>query len=282
MNFLKTKPIQECSFLTPKQRQVFMDSGWNTLGDIILWAPTQLKEVIPFTNTLVPGLKYQAVFKLDSFVNRRSQRGLSYTLLKLSSEAGVFQGFCFSRAKFIQGIIRTSSYLKCEFSTVSNFSEWNKGIVVHKLSSAKNTDEQIDSKIELIYPKFNSKIDSKFLRAVHARIKPEEYVFNLNGLVKTEILNPNFDLYKLHHPNNQNELEQSNKELIKLKVYLNTALQKYISILNTQHKQALSPTLDLKWMQSSVKKLPFELTKSQKGAIWEILKDVTVGWESAE
>lgn len=285
MSILNQIPTHSVKNLTPLQAETLNTAGIITLGDLLAILPRRLDHILPWTSNLSPNLKYSHIFEIKSVTPRKSSRGLPYMLLQISDGELIFQGFMFSRASFIINKLRPG--LKCEM-VVSIFGVnqgiFTKNLSIHKVkfesqNSSFNDLDKSNAKdnLDIFYPKISTKIDTTFLRRVHARLSPSDYKIDLSDLAPKSLLGTQtLDLYDLHHPNSYENYQNALNQYQVVQVFLKTALQKYIVFASTQNTVAVNPALDLAWLQDATKNLPVTLTQSQKSAIWEILQDVTL------
>lgn len=283
MQILNPSLISDYKPFTDLQKQYLAQAGFKYLGDVLALSPLRIDEIQPMSDSLIPGVKYQNQFTVVAVSHRKSQRGLPYVVLNVSDGLNAYQAFLFSRAKFILVKLRAGETVTAVFGLYGNSAaNWNKSLIIHKLSFGGVSSTPITGqRVEVFYPKQSLRVDTTFLRRIHSRIKIEDYVVELQPITTWELLDSHqLNLYPMHHPDNFQELQSTQQQFLTLRVYLKTTLQKYITHLHTDHKLAESPPLDLNWLKWAVSKLPVTLTASQKGAIWEVLQDVTVDWET--
>jgi len=281
MEIFNSTPLKSVKYLTQLQIDVLDQANIKTVGELISIVPRKIDEILPWNENLIPNKKYSQRFEISSLIHKKSTKGLPYILLQLKYDHKFYQGFLFSRANFIVNKLRVGQ--KCDM-VVTLFGGgdgiWTKNLIVQKIKFI-DVESQVfnsaQSNLDIFYPKISSKIDTNFLRRVFSRLKPQDYVIDLNELSPFELFKSDkLDIYKLHHPESFDQFFNCQANLQILKVFLKTALQKYVVFETTKSNLALAPSLDLQWMQESVIKLPVVLTQSQKSAIWEILQDISI------
>jgi RecG-like helicase len=280
MDIFDSQKLADLKKLTPLQLENLKSQNIDTLAQLLQIIPRKLDLISSWTSSLEPNQKYKNTFLVQNLIHKKSSRGLPYISLQLESEHKVYQAFLFSRANFLLNKLRVGQSVELIVSIFGNVGFGQPNLVIQKvIFGDKNTSlgHLNESNIDLFYPKMGAKIDTALLRRIHQRLNLKDYVLDLSGLVPESLLNSHsLDLYPLHHPKTQTEFFNTLNQLQTVKVFLKTSLEKFIVYTTTKNSVALKPRLHLEWLQESVKKLPVVLTASQKGAIWEILQDVTI------
>jgi RecG-like helicase len=291
MDIFQSKTLADLKYFTPLQLEVLEAQNVVTIADLLQILPRRLEAILDWVQTLEPNQKYKHTFEVMSVIQRKSGRGLPYFLVQLKDlNQKIYQAFLFSRASFVVNQLRNNTKVELIVSIFGNnnlgFGQPN--LVIHKIiyqgkiqkiNENPNTSlSDLDNlTLDIFYPKSGAKVDTTFLRRIHQKLKPEDYVLDLSGLVPISLLGSlKLDLWHAHHPKSQTEYFRALNRLQTVKVFLKSALEKYIVYNSTKNHLAYTPDLDLVWLQQNILKLPVTLTKSQKVAIWEIVQDVTV------
>jgi len=126
-------------------------------------------------------------------------------------------------------------------------------------------------------PKYNklSYLPGGFFNLLHKRLKTTDYVLNLKDLVPENSIIPlNINLSLIHKPETKELYQQAMSQWLSLKVFLKLNLVKYLESLKTK-VEISAGNLDLELLKKLSSKLPFELSKTQKTTIWDILQEIT-------
>jgi len=118
-------------------------------------------------------------------------------------------------------------------------------------------------------------LNSNYFLSLHKRLKPEDYLLDLRGLVEKgqdffpEIL----DTAGIHRPKNLQDFEKNLRYWISFKVYLRLQLMNYLNAQSKLHL-AKTGTFLLSDLVKMVNSLPFTLSPSQKTTTWDLIQQV--------
>jgi len=123
------------------------------------------------------------------------------------------------------------------------------------------------------YSKFGSLESIDFLR-LHQKIDPKYYNLNLKGLIpKNNLIKESIDLAKIHKPKNNTEYSQGYQEWIALQAFLKLALLKKMDLKKGQDF-GFKTKYNQDFLKEIVASLEFQMSDSQKLAVWDILQEL--------
>ncbi len=263
---------------TPLQIQKLEKVGITNLYDFITYLPYDLTEIKPLENIHdLPEEKITYLWnaKLVNITQKKAQK--NYFILDFD---GGWQLKCylFSVSKFTYKLLEIGKEYQLLLKFHSGF--WN----IEKFSLKKDAINKYN--FILGQAELRPYLVAKYLRietltgaeivALHRRLKPIDYVLNLQGLVpKSSILKEILDLGGIHHPKSAKHYQESLSSWTTFRVFLRLCLLKYIELKRVD-KPAKIGHLDVDFLRNLTHKLPFELSSSQKQTVWDILREITL------
>ena len=263
---------------TPLQSQKLVAAGFENLYNLITYLPFDLAKIRPLENIYnLPqeGILYLYSGKLTNITHRTG--GKHFLILDFEGQFSL-RAYMFSVANYTLKALQIGQNYQLLVVFQGGF--WN----VEKFAIKSNPKE---SKLftlgqalerEYLLPKYikRGELRSSDFQALHRRLGSADYVLNLEGLVPQNSLLPQtISLEGIHKPQSMEKYEQAPHQWISLKVFLRLSLLRYMDRVSSQ-SVAPSGNLDLKFLQKLTKKLPFELSLTQKTVVWDILQEITV------
>jgi RecG-like helicase len=285
-------------YLSKSQIQNLKLVGINSLYELLIFLPFGLESLEPIENYFGQNqianfgesqnaqtkTKYLFQGKLTTFTKNQSKSGQAYFYLTFQSNKRTINPYYFASSPYaaknlvigneFQMILTNSNSLwsiekivESKPVTATSVSPQNKS-VAFKLGQTEIR--------KYVLPKY-SKIGfltSPFFAQVFSQIPKQFFVLDLAGLVPTNpIINSKIDFWNIHHPESAAKYYTTNQQWIGLKVFLKLALIQFIE-KNKEKRYAKSCNLDIDFLKNLSGNLPFELSLSQKNAIWSILNVV--------
>jgi len=266
-------------FLTPRQFQILSKSGIKNLYDLITYHPSGTEEIKTLPSLygfFDENITYFTEGKLISKVKRKSKA--LFFQLQFQVESGILNCYFFSRAKFMDSMLQNGDEYQFMMQHKKGF--WS----IKKISRIKKNQNKLNyfslgachlgDYLLPVYPK-NGQITNELLRAIHEKIPAGFYILNLEKLVpkSQNLISQKIDLSNIHHPKNQKSFQETKKKWVALKVFLKLSVMRKINSTNKDFIGKAS-ILDTKFLKGLSETLPFELSQSQKKAIWDILNEV--------
>jgi RecG-like helicase len=264
---------------TDNQTSKLEEAGIFSVYDLVTYLPIGIREVIPLNQTYYPKekVKYLWEARLEK-VSRRPGKN-SFLVLHFRDENRSLQTYFFSKASFVLSQLKEGNnyqllltYKSNKYWTAEKIAPLQEDNKVAKMILGK---AEVKKYLDTYYQRIKA-LQSNYFKLLHNRLKREDYILNLKGLVPPSngLIPVQIDLYKLHYPNSSEDYTNSLKEWLALKVYLRLCLVKYINSLR-EERQAKEAVLDLNFLKAVANNLPYQLSISQKKVIWEILKEIT-------
>ncbi len=251
-----------------------------SLYDLITFLPSGMIRVLPFyqfspKTTDRPKYLDQAI--LQKITHKTSKK--KFLVLDWHSQTcnRFYQTYLFSITKFTLKTLQVNKEYQLLLSYRNGF--W--GLDKYALFAGDTNDQvlklgksKIKDYLEVYYPQVGF-LKSNFFKSVHNKLSPQDYVLNLEGLVPPNDIFPTIiDLQNIHKPTNYDSYKQTLDYWISFQVYLKVAVNHFLSSQVNQ-KQGLASQIEIDFLKSIVKQLPFELSYSQKVAIWELLQSLS-------
>jgi RecG-like helicase len=279
MFILNKTLISDLKVLNPTQKKLCLANNISFLGDILAISPSRLDIVENFSGIGELNKVFQAEFEIFKFVYKKSSKGRFYFQIYLISKYGNYQAFLFSNARFLFSQLKIGRKCWIDFKFFNNSLS---NLVIQKIKFSLPDPDSEPRRLILKYQKTGT-LDSNSLTKIHQKLPAESYLIDLSETVPKNLFGQNtLNLGPLHHPLNVTEFNEANQKLIKLKIFIQTCLLRKIDWRRQNNKTSFRPDLSLDILKSSSSNLGFDLTPSQKLAIWEVLKDTTQNWEKFE
>lgn len=264
--------------LTLEQSRKLNLAGFKSIYDIITYLPFDLQNIKPLKNTHTQPNSDTIYLWSGKLVNITHRRGGQQFLVLDFEGTQPLKAYLFSIAKYtMASLILNKKYqllliYRKGFWSIDKFALQQENLISHPFILGKmNAKDYTLPKYSKIGP-----LHSGYFNQIHKRLKHQDYILNLKGLLpENDIIPESLDLSKIHYPHNLMEYEQTLHSWIALKVFLRMSLDKFVS-LNSANKCARSGNLNIDFLKHLSSTLPFKLSPTQKTTIWDILQEITV------
>jgi RecG-like helicase len=245
---------------------------------LITYLPFDLQNIKPLENiNASPNLDtiYLWSGKLVNITHRKGNK--PFLILDFQGNQTI-KAYLFSLAKYtMANLVLNKTYqlllaYRKGFWTIDKFALQQETLTTHPFILGKMILR------DYLMPKYSKigVLQSSYFNQIFRRLKPQDYILNLKGLLPQNDLIPEYlDLSKIHSPSSLIEYENTLHSWIALKVFLRTSLDKFIN-MESKSKPAKSGPLNMNLLKHLSSNLPFELSPTQKTTIWDILQDITV------
>ena len=263
---------------TPLQSQKLVAAGFENLYSVITYLPFDLAKIRPLENIYnLPqeGVLYLYSGKLTNITHRTG--GKQFLILDFEGEFSL-RSYMFSVANYTLKALQIGQNYQLLLVFRGGF--WNLEKFAIKSTPKESKLFMLGQALdrEYLLPKYikRGELRNSDLQALHRRLGSGDYMLNLEGLVPPNSFLPQvISLEGIHKPQTPEKYEKNLHQWISLKVFLRLSLLRYMDRVNSQ-SVAPAGNLDLKFLQKLTKKLPFELSQSQKTVVWDILQEITI------
>jgi RecG-like helicase len=257
--------------LHPQTAKKLESVGINSLYKLITTLPFKLEIVEPISFVPNEDIIYIANGQLISLETKAS-----HSVIKVFIQNKILTCFLFQISPYTlkQLVINTNYQWLVGFK--KGF--WNiiKFAPVSEIQSNLNL---VLGKAELkkyIVPKYNKVgiLQGGYFEIIFAKLNPKFFVLNLEGLIPpNQIIPQELNLLALHRPTSQADFEKTQKQWLAYNFFLKICLFRFIDGKELSGV-GKSTNLDINYLKSLASSLPFELSASQKTAVWDILQEL--------
>jgi RecG-like helicase len=280
---MSTDPVF-AKYLSKSQITNLNLAGIHSLYSLLIFLPSSLENLEPFENFAtsfgeeqVTKTKYLLQSKLTALIRNTGKTGQPYFYLSFQKNNQVVNCYYFASSPYAAKSLTIGS----EFQLIMTNSNglWS----IEKITEYKGYTEptfklgqaEITKHLLPKYPKTGF-LQSPFFAQVYLQIPRPFFKLNLAGLVpENPIIPSEIDFWNIHHPSSVTKYHQTMQQWIGLKVFLKLSLMKYIDA-NKEKKFAKASNIDIDFLKNLSSNLPFDLSNSQKTAIWSILDEVNI------
>jgi RecG-like helicase len=267
------------SVISKNQVQKLESVGINSLYDLITFLPMDFISILPFEelgNSPQPRTKYLLQAKLVN-VERRQGSFKPYFYLTLQSDYQRIQAYYFASSSWTMKTLEIGKDF--QFLLVHSNGFWQvEKMVLDRGFVSDNFALGSATMAQHLLCRYHKRgiFMSQFFEQIHSQLSPHHYLLNLEGLVPDNNLIPkDLNLNLIHHPQSGSEYQKGIKDWVAFKVFLKISLVQYLESEKEQ-KMARAGSLDKKFLDSMIVKLPFELSESQFSTTNEILNEIMV------
>ena len=285
-------------YLSKSQIQNLQLAKISSLYDLLIFLPYSLESLEPIenyfgknyistfdeTDNLETKTKYLCQANLTTFTNNQSKIGQSYFFLTFQSGNRTINTYYFASSPYAAKNLIIGNRFQIILTNNNNLWSIEK-IVESKVTANTISSQKLENKPfklgqaeikKYILPKYSKTgfLTSAFFTQIFNQIPRQFFLLNLAGLLPDNpIIKNEIDFWNIHHPESVTIYHQTIQQWIGLKVFLKLALIRYIE-KNKEKKYAKASNLNIDFLKNLSSNLPFELSLSQKNAIWSILNEV--------
>jgi RecG-like helicase len=277
-------------YLSKSQIQNLNIAGIHSLYELLIFLPYGLENLEPIENyfgknyiddfgeTENSETKSKYIFqgKLITFTKNQGKTGQSYFYLTFQSQNRTVNCYYFASSPYAaKNLIIGNEF---QMVLINNNNLWSvEKIVEYKGYTDSETYKLGQAEIKkYLLPKYSKTgfLTSPFFSQVFNQIPKVFFQLDLNGLVPTNpIIESKIDFWNIHHPSSVTQYHKTLQQWIGLRVFLKLTLIQYLE-KNKEKRYAKASNIDLQFLKNLSCNLPFELSLSQKNAIWSILSEV--------
>ncbi|MCX7589465.1 MAG: ATP-dependent DNA helicase RecG [Patescibacteria group bacterium] len=253
--------------------------GINTILDLLKYFPFRYEDFSKIYNIseIEPNQNVTIQAKIKSLkVHRSWQRKIIIVEAILEDKTGQIKAVWFNQP-FLKNILKVGKFFN--FSGKVSFDDKNEIYLAHPIYETidlVNNETKHTARLVPIYSEtkgLTSKLIRNIIKTALKTIKPLKEWIPYEILIKYNFPEINQSFKLIHFPNKLSEALRAKKRFAFEDIFL---LQIYNlkQKLNLNNQKSFSIKTDLEWLKKILAKLPFELTFSQKKALWEILQDL--------
>lgn len=286
-------------YLSKSQIQNLNLAGIDSLYALLIFLPYGVEKLEPietyfgqnyitsFGETENPEARTKYLFqaKLTTFTKNQGKTGQAYFYLIFQSNNRTINCYYFASSPYAAKNLVIGNEFQMILSNSNNL--WSVEKIVEFKTNVMVTTalpQKTDTPFKLgqavvkkyILPKYSKTgfLTSPFFAQVFNQIPRQFFILDLIGLVPDNpIIESKIDFWSIHHPESLTKYHQAIEQWIGLRVFLKLALMQYIE-KNKLKKFAKATELEINFLKNLSNNLPFELSLSQKNAIWSILSEV--------
>ncbi len=253
--------------------------GFVSIYDVLTFFPLGVEKILPLQNPF-QNESERSKFLWEGVLEEVEQKygKNNFLILGFRGETFNLRAYFFSKAKFVLKTLKTGQKYQVLLKKSKNF--W----VVEKLAILNPDYSRIDfpmilgrAKIKPYLQAYYSKkgiLHPPYFKTIFSKLNREDFILNLEGLVPESGLIPKaIDLYEIHYPSSYENYKRVLDEWTSFKVFLRLSLMKVLDV-QKDTRLARKSQLDLDFLKKTSSNLPFDLSLSQKQAVWEVLQEV--------
>ena len=219
---------------------------------------------------------YQKRYRLLEMVDLNPTKPSSY-----SYQSSSYRLYSFSQVKFLDKLLTPGHNfqillkLKNDFLSIQKIAKIETDLVdTPFLTLGKSRPKNFTIPV---YPKKENLLSGYFLK-LHQSLDKNIYNFNLQGLIPPNPIIPQrLDISKIHFPSSTQDFEDNYRLWLAFQVFLKMSLLKFFNLKKTEDLVAKKIVVDQDFLKHLTQKIPFQLSTSQKKAIWSILQEIDQG-----
>jgi RecG-like helicase len=282
-------------YLSKSQIQNLNLVGISSLYQLLIFLPYGLENLEPIENYFGKNYitdfgqsdnsetktKYLFQGKLTTFTKNQGKTGQFYFYLTFQSDNRTVNTYYFASSPYAAKNLIIGNEFQMILANSNNLWSIEKLVeskVEGNFNSPKDSFKLGQATIQkYILPKYSKTgfLTSPFFAQVFNQIPRQFFVLDLVGLMpQNPIIDSKIDFWNIHHPKSVAKYHSTMQQWIGLKVFLKLALIQYVE-KNKEKRYAKASNLDIEFLKNLSGNLPFELSLSQKNAIWSILGEVT-------
>jgi RecG-like helicase len=284
-------------YLSKSQIQNLKLVGINSVYQLLTFLPFGLENLEPIENyfgynqinnfgeteSSQTKTKYLFQAQLTALTKNQGKTGQTYFYLSFNDNSRTINTYYFASSPYAAKNLIIGNEFQMILVNSNNLWSLEK-IVECKVTASPSLPQNLNTSFKLgqaeikkyTLPKYSKTgfLTSPFFAQVFSQIPRQFFVLDLAGLVPVNpIISSQIDFWHIHHPESAAKYYSTNQQWIGLRVFLKLALIQYVE-KNKEKRYAKASKIDIDFLKNLSNKLPFELSASQKKAIWSILSEV--------
>ena len=272
-------PLAEINGIGPRFLNKFKKLNIETVKDLLWHFPVRyedfsqiykIAELIPRQEVTIQGI-------IKEIGGRRSWSRRFYIIEAIiSDDSGSVRAIWFNQP-YLKKILRPGQL--ASFSgkvSIAEDGEIYLSNPTYELLKSKNKETTHTGRIVPIYPEtkgLTSKGIRYFIKSILKELPEIPEIIPLEILKKENLPSINKAIFAIHFPKDIEEALNAKRRFTFEDLFL-LQLHNVIERLKLNQQKAVAIKIDVEEVKKLIKKLPFELTFSQKKSLWEILKDL--------
>jgi RecG-like helicase len=272
------------SALTPRQKELLLKAGITSLYALVTIIPYKVTLIKPLSSFSSLQSNQLSEYTTQYILNARliSKKiipaGKQFIKLQFNSvEHGLLSFNLFIVAKYTYG----SLLLDRDYQLLVVYKNGFLNILQYSLLKEKLVRKgfilgMCDVRAEYINVSYNKQgvLTNSLMKQIYLRLKPEDFLLNLEGLAPDEILVPKlFNFSIIHFPESLKSYQESVKKWRLFQAYLYVCVMKFSQSFEQQSQAELSK-FDPEYYTQLIKQLPYKLTESQSSVVSAISKKI--------
>lgn len=253
----------------------------NTIGDLLRYFPFRYEDFSRIYNIseIKPNQTVTVSGRIKSLnIHRSWQRKIVVVEAEIEDKTGTLRVVWFNQP-FLRYVLKVGRVFNFAGKTaIDDKGEIYLAHPIYELVNSKIKHEtKHTARLVSIYSEtegLTSKIFRNLIQKALEHLRPIPEFIPLDILSKYGFPEIQKAFYQIHFPNNLKEADISRKRFAFEEIFL-LQIYNFRQKLNLLKEKALAIKVDLDWLRKIIFNLPFELTLSQKKALWEILKDLS-------
>jgi len=274
-----SNPISYLTGEKSKLTQKLKNFGINTIYDLLWHFPFRYEDFshIYKISEIGPNQSVTIRGKIKSLnVHRSWQRKIYVVEAEIEDDTGSIRAVWFNQP-YLRYVLKIGKI--ANFSGKTAIDDNGEIYLSHPVYEIvdKTTPTKHTARLVPIYSEtkgLTSKMLRHLIQLALKKIKPQKEWIPKEILTKYKFPEINKALFKIHFPNTIEEAERARKRFTFEEIFL-LQIYNFKQKLSLAEEKAPQMQIDLNWIKEIIKKLPFELTYSQKKSLWEILQDLS-------
>jgi RecG-like helicase len=281
-------------YLSKSQIQNLKTVGINSVYGLLTFLPFSLENIQPIENFFGANYintfgeienkeiktKYLMQAELVNYTRNQGKSGQAYFYLCFNDGSRTINTYYFASSPYAAKNLIIGNQFQLILIYSNNL--WSIEKIVESKTTTSPQNQNTAFKLgeaeiqKYLVPKYSKAgfLQTGFFSQIFLQIPRQFYLLNLSGLVpENPIIPSSIDFWNIHHPDSMTAYHNTMQQWIGLRVFLKLALIKYIDV-NKEKKYAKASSIDLDFIKNISSNLPFDLSNSQKTAIWSILSEV--------
>lgn len=263
--------MDEMNLFTPALRKDLIDSGFTTLFEIITLLPFRYTNVTCYQHN--KPLSDKEVYLFEGIIQSIQKKPNHYLIDIMDKHSmNICSFYYFAKGSYITKIFTMGSPVQAEIQRQKQFLVAKK-ISLFKYSSHPKPQlgyRAYEPYIIPIYPT-KSKITTHRWQVAHSFLQPSHYILNFEKLIPpSDFIPQRLSLEPLHKSSNMRLITQTTRHYSLFKMFIKLAQIKYITE-SSKLRLGVGSQCNREFLTTLSQNLEYELTHSQKQAIWSVL-----------